>query len=163
MLQTFANGAMEWFVDHDRHVLFGRWSGEFGGEELLTASPLLWRQHPEVVNYGAIHDVLDFTGVIEHRYSRELMRRTVEAFGSPDPGRRTAIVTSDPMKIFEIKVVKAEAQDRLLRLFGNNAVALEWVAADEPGNPSACGSRSAAPLPWWFEPQPATVASGVRC
>jgi hypothetical protein len=162
MLQTFANGAMEWFVDHDRHVLFGRWSGDFSGEELLTAIPLLWRQHPEVVDYGAIHDLLDFTGIIEHRYSRELMRRTVEAFGRPNPQRRTGVVTSDPMKVFEIKVVKVEAQDRQIRLFGNNATALAWVTADAGGNPSAGGGRSAAALPWWFDRIAAAAEAGVR-
>jgi hypothetical protein len=162
MLQTFANGAMEWFVDHHRRVLFGHWSGEFGGQELLAASPDLWRQHPELPGYGSIHDVLDFTGIIEHQYTRQLMRQLTEMAGTPDPLRRTAVVTSDPMKIFEIKVTKVETGDRPIRLFGNNAAALQWVTADEPGNPSAGAGRSTAPLPWWIEREPVIVETRVR-
>jgi hypothetical protein len=68
MLQTFANGSMEWFLDHDRRVLFGRWSGEFGGEDLLDVAPKLWQQHPELIDYGSVHDMLDFTGIIQHQH-----------------------------------------------------------------------------------------------
>jgi len=163
MIQTFSDGAIEWFIDRDRRVLFGHWSGDFGGEDLLEASPVLWQQYPELAEYGAIHDLLDFTGIVEHRYARELTRRLAELFGEPNPHRRTAIVAVDPMKVFELKATKADApESRQLRLFGNNTVALEWVTADEPDNPSACSRPNAERLPWWFERKGAVAKLSVR-
>jgi hypothetical protein len=66
------------------------------------------------------------------------------------------------MKLFEIKVTKVQTGDRPMRMFGNNAAALEWVTADEPGNPSAVGSRSTAKLPWWFDRTEAAAGIGAR-
>ena len=151
MLRTFANGTIEWFIDRSRHVVFSRWEGDVTGEEVLAVSPALWRQHLELVRFGAVHDQLDFTGVIEHRYGRELMRLREQTFGDAEPNLRTAVVTADPMKFFELKVVRIEAPaNRQFRLFDNNAAALAWVTADEPGNPSALHGRKDGPLPWWF-------------
>src|SRR3954471_21182390 len=117
MLRTFDNGTIEYFIDRGRRIVFARWAGDFGGDELLEASPQLWRQDPEIGRFSAIHDVLDFTGIVEHRYARELMRLRAEVFGNIDVEVRTAIVTSDPMKVFELKVTKAEApENRLFRL-----------------------------------------------
>jgi hypothetical protein len=154
MLQTFIYGTIEWFVDHGRRVLFSRWEGDFTGDDLMTALPSLWGPHPEAGRYAGIHDQLDFTGIIEHRYARETMRLRAERFGEGDPGIRTAVVCLDPMKVFDLKVTTAEAPaGRAFRLFGNNAAALAWVTADEPGNPSAAANnpQSAYALPWWFE------------
>jgi hypothetical protein len=158
MLRTFPHGSMEWFIDRVRCVVLSRWQGEFGGDELLASSPALWREHPEVGRYGAVHDLLDFTGVIEHRYGHELMRLRVEFFGADLPSVRTAIVSADPMKTLELKVTEIEVPERQFRLFGSNRAALEWVTADEPGNPSALRGRSESPLPWWFDR--AAVPSG---
>jgi len=151
MLRTFADGTIEWFIDHDRRVVFSRWEGDIRGDELLAASPALWREHPEVGRYGAVHDLLDFTGIIEHRYGRELMQLRDAFFGGPLPAVRTAIVSADPMKIFEIKVTTVQAPERQLRVFTSNAAALEWVTADEPDNPSAVREQSNGALPRWFD------------
>jgi hypothetical protein len=86
-----------------------------------------------------------------------LRRRLTEAFGQPNPLRRTGVVTLDPMKHFEIKVTKVQNGDRPMRVFANNAAALEWVTADEPGNPSAVGGPGTANLPWWFDRRSTTV------
>jgi len=151
MIQTFANGSIEWFVDQSRRILFSRWSGEFTGDQLLAVQPAFWGPHPEAARYGAVHDNLDFTGIIEHRYSRDLMRLRIERFGAEIPGTRTALVTSDPMKIFDLKVTAIQAPgERLFRMFGSNAAALDWVTAAEPGNPSAGLGKSSNALPWWF-------------
>jgi hypothetical protein len=95
--------------------------------------------------------MLDFTGLIEHRFGRELMQQRAAFFKDPQPDVRTAIVSADPMKTLELKVTEIEVPERQFRLFGSNRAALEWVTADEPGNPSALRGRSESPLPWWFD------------
>jgi len=151
MLQTFSDGTIEWFVDQSRRVLFSRWEGDFRGDDLLAAVPAFWDRYPEAAQYGAVHDQINFTGLIEHRYARATMQLRAERFGPELPGTRTAVVTKDPMKMFDIKVTSVEAPGgRLFRLFGTNASALAWVTADEPGNPSACRDLSSGIVPWWF-------------
>ena len=155
MLRTFANGTIEYFIDPVRRLVFVRWEGDVRGDELVAASPELWRRSPEIGRSAAIHDMLDFTGILEHRYTRELMRLRTELVPDFNPQVRTAIVTSDPMKIFELKVTKASAPDRQFRLFGSNAGALEWMMTETPDNPDAA-------LPWWFERKPAGSIAYVR-
>lgn len=155
MLRTFANGSIEYFIDPERRFVFARWEGDVRGDELLAASPELWRRYPEIGRSDAIHDMLDFTGMLEHRYTRELMRLRTELVPDFNPQVRTAIVSSDPMKIFELKVTKASAPDRQFRLFGSNAAALEWMMAEAPGNPDAA-------LPWWFDRNAASAIARVR-
>ena len=156
VLRTFANGSIEYLIDEPRHLTFGRWEGDVRGDELLAASPELWHAHPEIGRWDAIHDMRDFTGILEHRYTRELMRLRAERVPGFNPQVRTAVVSGDPMKIFEIKVTKATAPDRQFRLFGSNAAALEWMIAEEPGR-----TQSGA-LPWWFDRKPAPNTAGVR-
>ena len=144
MLRTFANGTIEYFVDQTRRIVFARWEGDVRGDELLAASPELWRQYPEIGRWDAIHDQLDFIGILEHRYTRELMRLRSERVPDFDATTRTAVVTGDPMKTFELKVAKASAPSRQFRLFGGNAAALDWMMADAP-------ERNRGPLPWWFD------------
>jgi hypothetical protein len=151
MLRTFASGTIEWFIDQNRHVVLSRWEGDIRGDELLAVSPVLWREHPEVGRYGAVHDLLDFTGVIEHRYGRELMRLRAEFFGHDLPPVRTAIVSADLMRNFELKVATIEAPERQFRLFASNRAGLDWVMANEPGNLSAIPDDQSAALPWWFD------------
>jgi hypothetical protein len=83
------------------------------------------------------------------------MRLRTELVPDFNPQVRTAIVSSDPMKIFELKVTKASAPDRQFRLFGSNAAALEWMMAEAPGNPDAA-------LPWWFDRNAASAIARVR-
>ena len=162
MLRTFTNGSIEYFIDQTRHLVFGRWEGDVRGDELLKVSPDLWRQHPEIGRFDAIHDMLDFTGLLEHRHTRELMKLRAELVSDFDPNVRTAVVSGDPMKVFEIKVTKVTAPERQFRLFGSNAAALAWMTADEPGNSRAGLDRSSDPLPWWFDRKLAADAAGVR-
>jgi hypothetical protein len=153
MITTFTYGTIEWFVDHSRRVLFSRWEGDFAGADLMAALPGIWAPHPEAGRYAGVHDQLDFIGIIEHRYARETMRLRNERFGEDEPGIRTAVVTADPMKIFDLKVTSVEAPaGRTFRMFGSNAAALAWVTADEPGNPSAATRlpNSEGALPWWY-------------
>ena len=151
MLHTFSDGTIEWWVDQGRRVLFSRWEGDFGGDELLAAVPAFWDRYPEAAQYGAVHDQIDFTGIIEHRYARATMQMRAERFGPERPGTRTAVVTKDPMKMFDLKVTSVEAPGgRLFRLFATNASALAWVMADEPDNPSASHDLSGGALPRWF-------------
>jgi hypothetical protein len=152
MIHTFPDGTIEWFVDQSRPVLFSRWEGDFKGDDLLAAVPAFWDRYPEAAQYGAVHDQIDFTGIIEHRYARATMQMRAERFGPERLGTRTAVVTGDPMKTFDLKVTSVEAPGgRLFRPFSTNASALAWVAADEPGNPSACRDQSGGALPWWFD------------
>ena len=160
MLRTFTNGSIEYFIDQTRHLVFGRWEGDVRGDELLAASPELWREHPEIGRWDAIHDMLDFIGMLEHRYTRALMQLRAELAPGFDPQVRTAVVSHDPMKNFEIKVTKVTAPDRQFRLFESVADALEWMTVDEPGNPCAGMRRDSAPVPWWFNRKPA--ANTVR-
>jgi hypothetical protein len=150
MLQGFADGTIEYFIDHERHIVFGRWEGDVRGDELVAACPELWRRYPETGTASAVHDMLDFTGILEHRFTREMIRLRTELVRDFNPQICTAIVTADPMKTFELKVTKASAPDRQFGVFGSNAAALEWVTADEPGNPCAGVGRSGG-LPWWFD------------
>jgi hypothetical protein len=162
MLRTFENGSIEYFIDQDRHIVFCRWEGDVRGDELLATSPELWRRHPEIGRWSAIHDQLDYTGILEHRYTRELMQLRASVIPDFDPQARTAIVTADLAKTFELKVAKANAPNRLFQLFPSSAAALDWVIADEPGNPCA-GLRDAGnALPWWFERKPAGSVARVR-
>ena len=158
MLRTFDNGSIEYFIDQKRRVAFGRWEGDVRGDELVAASPQLWRQHPEIGRWKAIHDMLDYTGILEHRYTRELMKLRSELVPGFDPQILTAVVSGDPMKIFEMKVTKVSAPDRQFRLFGNNAAALRWVMEDEPESPA----NGDGPLPWWFDRKTATAPIGIR-
>jgi hypothetical protein len=151
MLRTFPNGTIEWFIDRDRHVVLSRWEGDVRGDELLAESPAIWRQHPEIALYSSVHDLIDFTGVIEHRYGRELMQSKAAFFGPDIPSVRTAIVSLDPMKIFELKVTTIEQPDRQFRLFDNNRAALEWVIGTEAGDPPILSDGRAVALPWWFD------------
>lgn len=153
MLRTFTNGSIEYFIDRDRRLIFGRWEGDFRGDELLAMLPLLWREYPEIGRWDAIHDMMDFTGFLEHRYTREMMSLRAELVPGFDPQVRTAVVTADPMKTLEIKVTKASAPHRQFGLFLSNADALEWMAADEPGRPRS------GPLPWWFDRKAAATKS----
>jgi len=160
MLRKFTDGTIEYFVDHVRHLVFARWEGDVRGDDLLATTPALWRTSPEIGRWAAIHDMLDFTGILEHRHSRELMLLRVELVPDFDPNVRTAIVSADPMKRFEIKVTNATAPNRQFQLFASNAEALEWMSADEPGNPCAGLGRDAGPVPWWFDRK--TAANAVR-
>jgi hypothetical protein len=159
MLRTFTNGSIEYFIDQTRHLAFGRWEGDVRGDELLAASPELWREHPEIGRWDAIHD---FTGMLEHRYTRALMQLRAELIPDFNPNVRTAVISGDPMKIFEIKVTKVTAPDRQFRLFGSNAAALEWMVQEESGNPCAGLSRSSGSLPWWFDRKAAAHTVSVR-
>jgi len=162
MIQTFNDGTIEWFVAPSRRVVFSRWEGDIRGDDLLSSSPAFWDRHPEAAQYGAVHDQLAFTGIIEHRFSRALMQMRTDRFGPELPGTRTAVVHADPIKAFDVKVTSVQAPGgRLFRLFANNASALAWVTADEPGNPSACRDQSGDPLPWWFHGAAASPA-GAR-
>jgi hypothetical protein len=145
MLRTFTNGSIEYFIDRDRGLIFGRWEGDFRGNELLAALPSLWREFPEIGRWDAIHDMMDFTGFLEHRYTREMISLRAELVPDFNPQVRTAVVSADPMKTFEIKITKASAPDRQFGLFGSNAAALDWMMADRPGP-----ARN-SPLPWWFD------------
>jgi hypothetical protein len=160
MLQSFANGAIEYFIDRDRHIVFGRWEGDFRGGELLASVTELWRDYPEIGRSGAIHDMTDFTGMLEHRHTREMIRLRAELVPDFDPRVRTAIVTADPMKTVELKVTKAAAPERAFRVFASNAAALEWVIADEPDNPCAAPGRRDGALPWWFDRRPERGGAG---
>jgi hypothetical protein len=151
LLRTFTNGAIEYFFDRDRRIVFACWNGDIRGDELLSDSPDLWRQYPDVLRFNAIHDMLDYTGVIEHRFGRELMRLRAELLKNPQADVRTAIVSADPMKATEIKVTKLNAPERQFRVFASNAAALDWVTADEPGNQSAGLRDRGDALPWWFD------------
>ena len=162
MLRTFANGTIEYLIDQDRRIVFSYWAGDVRGDELLAASPALWRQYPELGRLNAIHDMLDFTGVIEHRFSQELMRLRAEYFKGTQPDVRTAIVSADPMKTFEIKVTQINAPERQFQVFPSNAAALDWVTADEPGNLSAGLRDKGAALPWWFEKRTPASVSRLR-
>jgi len=156
MLKTFTHASIEYFIDRDRSLVFGRWEGELFGDELLAALPDLWRDYPEIGLWDAIHDMRDFTGMLEHRYTREMIRLRSERVPGFDPEVRTAVVTGDPMKTFELKVTKAAAPDRHFALFASNAAALDWMVAERPGRP-----RDGA-LPWWFDRKPATTPARVR-
>ena len=156
MLRTFTNGSIEYFIDRDRSLIFGRWEGDFRGDELLASLPQMWRDHPEIGRWDAIHDMMDFTGFLEHRYTREMISLRAQLVPGFNPQVRTAVVTADPMKTFEIKVTKASAPDRQFGLFASNAAALEWMMADQP---AAAGN---SPLPWWFDRKPATTPARVR-
>jgi hypothetical protein len=156
MLQAFPNGTIAWSIDHDRRVVLTRWEGDIRGDELLAESPALWRDHPEIVRYGTVHDLIDFTGIIEHRYGRALMQLRAEHFGPSLPETRTALVSLDPMKIFELKVTEAETPNRQFRLFNTNSAALEWVTAEGEKDPSAVYGAGAGALPWWFDRATAT-------
>ncbi|WP_395021600.1 hypothetical protein [Dongia sp.] len=156
MLRTFANGSIEYFIDRDRSLVFSRWEGDFRGEELLATLPSLWREFPEIGRWDAIHDMLDFAGFLEHRYTREMISLRAELVPGFDPQVRTAVVSADPMKTFEIKVTKASAPDRHFGLFGSNADALDWMIAEQPERPRD------SPLPWWFDRKPAANPAPVR-
>ena len=156
MLRTFTNGSIEYFIDQARRVVFGRWEGDIRGDELLKTLPALWRDYPEIGRASAIHDMMDFTGILEHRYTREMIRLRTELVPNFDPHVRTAIVSADPMKNFEIKVTKASAPDRQFRVFGSNASALEWMMAGEPDT-----LRDGA-LPWWFDRKSVRSDAEVR-
>lgn len=155
MLRSFDNGTIEYFIDREYRIVFARWDGDVRGDELVEASPEIWRCDPAIGQWDAIHDMLDYTGMLEIRYSRELMRLRAELVPGFNPQVRTAVVSADPMKIFEIKVTKATAPDRSFRLFGNNAAALEWLTEDAPSKPGAA-------RPWWFDHKPAGAAVRVR-
>jgi hypothetical protein len=162
MLRTFSNGSIEYFIDQERRVAFGRWEGDISGDELLADSPNLWRRYPEIGYLNAIHDLLDYTGVIEHRFGSELMRLRAEFFKDMQPGLRTAIVSADPMKPTEVKVTKLNAPQRRFRVFASNAAALDWVTADEPDNPSAGLRNRDSVLPWWFDRKSVRSSAKVR-
>lgn len=154
MLRTFDNGTIEYFIDRARRIICARWEGDVRGDELVDASPELWRLHPEIGQWDAIHDMLDYTGILEIRYSRELMRLRAELVPDFNPQVRTAVVSADPMKAFEIKVTKVTAPDRHFQLFGSNTAALEWLMADVSANPG--------PLPWWFDRKAARGRAEAR-
>jgi hypothetical protein len=162
MLRTFTNGTIEYFIDRDRRIVFAHWNGDIRGDELLAAFPTFWRRHPEIGRLNAIHDMLDYTGLIEHRIARELMRLRAEFVKSPQPDVRTAIVSADPMKTTEIKVTKLNAPQRQFQVFASNAAALDWVTADEPGNLSAGLRDEGAALPWWFESRTSGSSARIR-
>ncbi len=65
------------------------------------------------------------------------MRLRAELVPDFDPQVRTAVVSADPMKVFEIKATKATAPNRLFKLFGSNAAALKWMMTEAPGNSDA--------------------------
>jgi len=155
MLKTFDNGTIEYFIDRARRIVCARWEGDVRGDELVEASPELWRRDPEIGQWNAIHDMLDYTGILEIRYSRELMRLRAELVPDFNPQVRTAVVSADPMKIFEIKVTKVTAPDRLFQLFWSNAAALEWLMEDATAAPGAA-------LPWWFDRKAVRGSAEVR-
>ena len=159
MLRTFTNGTIEYFIDPIRRLIFTRWEGDVRGEELLKASPELWRQYPEVGRWDAIHDMMDFTGLLEHRHTRALMQLRAELVLDFNPNVRTAVVSGDRMKTFEIKVTKVTAPDRQFQLFESNAAALDWMSA---GTHRAAPDPAGAPLPWWFERKSAAKPEPVR-
>jgi hypothetical protein len=162
MLKTFTNGSIEYFIDQERRVVFGRWEGDILGDELLAMLPELWRDFPEIGGWSAVYDMLDFTGILEHRHTREMMRLRTELVPDFNPQVRTAVVSRDPMKNFEIKVTKITAPDRQFGLFGSNEAALEWITADEPDNPSPGPRRSDGALPWWFDRKSARSDAPTR-
>lgn len=151
MFSTFADGTIEYFIDQECRVVFGRWEGDIRGDELVATLPALWRDYPEIGRFSAIHDMIDFTGMLEHRFTREMIRLRNEHVPDFSSNVRTAIVTADRMKTLELKVTQASAPDRQFHLFGSNAAALEWVMANEPGNPSVVTGRRSGVLPWWFD------------
>jgi hypothetical protein len=157
MLRTFANGSIEYFIDRARQLVFGRWEGDFRGDELVQISPELWRLSPEIGRWNAIHDLVDYTGMLEHRYTRELMQLRATLVPGFDPSVLTAVVSVDPMKSFELKVTKVTAPERHFRLFGSNAAALRWIVGDIPLNVAA-----EAELPWWFDRTPPRAVGKVR-
>ena len=159
MLRTFTNGSIEYFFDRDRRIVFARWNGDIRGDELMSDSPSLWRQYPDLVRFNAIHDMFDYIGVIEHRFGRELMQMRAEFFKDAQPDVRTAIVSADPMKSTEVKVTRLNAPERQFRVFASNAAALDWVTADEPGNPCAGLRDRGSALPWWFSREPSVRRS----
>ena len=75
---------------------------------------------------------------------------------------RTAVISRDPMKAFEIKATKVTAPDRQFGLFDSNATLLEWIIADEPGNRSPGSRRSDGALPWWFDRKSVRTGASVR-
>jgi hypothetical protein len=156
MLKTFANGSIEYFIDRNRSLVFGRWAGDFRGDELLACLPALWREHPEIGLWDAIHDMMDFVGFLEHRYTCEMIQLRAELVPGFNPQVRSAIVTADPMKSFEIKVTKASAPDRHFGVFASNAEALRWMARESPDH-----ARN-GPLPWWLERRKAANPAGIR-
>jgi hypothetical protein len=160
MLKDFANGSIEYFIDQERHIVFGRWEGDIFGDELLAALPDIWRDFPEIGRWNAVYDMLDFTGILEHRHTREMMRLRAELVPDFNPETRTAVVSRDPMKTFEIKVTKVTAPDRQFGLFASNEAALAWAMADAPG--IASPGRSDSALPWWFDRKSVPSDASVR-
>lgn len=122
-------GRVTWSVDADCRLVLVTCRAAVTDDDLLSAIPQIWQQHPEVIGYDTVVDARALTseGGWTWPALREIARRWRDFAQGRDHGRRTAIVTTDSWVAKLTAAFVLDYRGRRFRCFGEPAAAFEWA------------------------------------
>jgi len=121
-----------WFVDPERKLLFIELRGGVSDYDLLKYIPQIWAEHPEVVWFNTVVDLLEDRGTGNWTWGalQQIAEEWKEFEQQRNPNRRVAILTEN----YWITQIVNRAfgflfADQKFRCFKDREAAAAWAAA----------------------------------
>lgn len=119
-------------ADTATRILFVRWIGDMPGRDIVDGMITQMKIMDEPWTYDMIIDLLRFEGHLHVAESDALGQVWRDLAQGRDAGRRSAIVTGDPLLAARLNMTRETFPGRTLAMFGQVQEALDWLASARP-------------------------------
>jgi hypothetical protein len=123
---------IDYDVDRDARRALIRFRGDIDGRTIQGAMARLSEEHPEIVGYDSICDMLVFSGHISFDDISAIADAWRIFTQGSDRGRRTAVVSNDPFAPVYIKAISLCFSGRSLAVFRTMDDAGRWLESPRP-------------------------------
>ena len=119
-------------ADPATRILFVRWIGDMPGRDIVDGMIGHMKTMEQPWTYDMVIDLLRFEGHLHLPESDALGQVWRELAQGRDAGRRSAIVTGDPLLAARLSMTRETFPGRTLAMFGQVQEALTWLATAQP-------------------------------
>jgi len=119
---------VSFLIDEPERIVTVRYVGALNGDQIVPEMLAAYRGLERAWEYDCIHDLRRHEGRVEIRDNEALGRGWQEVCGGRDAGRRTAIVSNDPLIDARLPLTQRMFPFRVVALFGTVEAARVWIA-----------------------------------
>ena len=117
-------------VDENRRLIVIRYIGDIGGEDIVPEMLSRLSGVDKVWEYDSIFDLTRHNALVEMRDHDALAKGWLNMTAGRDAGRRTAVVSLDPLIAARLPLVQAMFPFRTMMLFTSMAAAEAWLGEE---------------------------------